>query len=104
MTMNGDSTHSLAKRSGIPQRTVANVLSGNHKISVEAADTLAAAYGLDGWHLLLPDLPADLTQSKKIGKLYRQYLSSSKTGREHIELVADREAEYASKSDTPKAS
>lgn len=97
MAAHEDSTYTLGKRAGMSQKTVHNVLAGRHKVSVESADKLAGAYGLAGWHLLLPGLPKDLLESKSISNLYNSYLSASKEGREMIDRVADREAEYQAK-------
>lgn len=96
MGMRGDTTYSLAERSGLAQSTVSNILSGRHKISVDTADVLAAAYGLDGWHLLLRDLSSDLLGSPRVTKLYELYLAASDEGREYIESVAERESKYSS--------
>lgn len=94
MTDNGDSTYSLAKRSGIPQSTVSRFLNNGAKISVEAAEQLAGAYGLEGWHLLMRDLPNDLLKSKRLEKLYERYRSASSEARDYIDSVAERESKY----------
>lgn len=94
MEMRGDTTYSLAKRSGVPQGTVSRIILGKNKISVENADKLAAAYGLDGWHLLLRNLSGDLLGSPRVEKLYERYLAASEEGRNYIDAVAERESKY----------
>jgi len=89
-----DSEHSLAKKAGMRQSTLNNMLSGRHNISIERAEMIAKVYGLDGWHLLLRDLPSDLRQSRTISALVSSYIASSSEGRQHISRVAEREARY----------
>jgi transcriptional regulator with XRE-family HTH domain len=93
----GESQHSLVKRIGWRQSTLGNLLSGNHNIAIERAEVIAQAYGLEGWHLLLKDLPQDLQRSKTIAKLFAAYMASSEEGRAHIDMVAEREASYGNK-------
>jgi transcriptional regulator with XRE-family HTH domain len=94
MRINDDTTYSLAEKSGLPQSTIVNILSGRHKISVEAADTVAAAYGLEGWHLLMRNLNGDLIDSTRLEKLYERYAAASAEGRAYIDSVAERESKY----------
>ena len=97
MSMRQDTTYSLAKRAGLAQSTIVNILSGRHKISVDTAESLANAYGLDGWHLLLRNLDADLLGSPRIDKLYQRYIAASGEGRDYIDSVAERESKYTIK-------
>lgn len=94
MSIAGDSEHSLAKKVGIRQSTISNMLSGRHRIDIEKAEAIANVYGLEGWHLLLKDLPRDLRESKTISKLFASYIKSSPEGRDLINRIADREAHY----------
>lgn len=94
MELAGDSEHSLGRKIGKRQSSISNMLSGRHRISLEMAELVANAYGLEGWHLLLKDLPRDLRESKTISRLFHDYLHSSPKGRELINMVADREAHY----------
>lgn len=95
MEMAGDSQHALAKKAGMRQSTLSNMLSGDHNIAVEKAEAIAKVYGLEGWHLLLRDLPNDLRQSKSISKLVKGYLAASSDGRDLIGMIAEREASYS---------
>jgi transcriptional regulator with XRE-family HTH domain len=94
MSIAGDSQHALAKKLGWKQSTISNILSGRHNISIEKADAIAQAYGLEGWHLLLRGLPRDLHESETISALFTNYLKSSSTGRTNINRVAEMEARY----------
>ncbi len=95
MAASGDSEHGLSKKAGMRQSTLHNMLSGRHAISIERAEMVAKVYGLEGWHLLLRNLPRDLRESKTIAALVENYLASSSESREHITRVAEREAKYS---------
>jgi transcriptional regulator with XRE-family HTH domain len=98
MEENGDSTYTLAKRAGMSQRTVANIVGRlQEKVSLEQAEALAGAYGLEGWHMIMPNLTDDLRRSPALKKLYEGYVSASPEGRKHIDMVAAREAAYSTK-------
>ena len=91
----GDTIRDIAHRSGVPRSTVERIFSGKSEITINNAGALAAAYGLEGWHLLMKRLPEDLEQTKSIARLYKAYFASTREGREHITMVADREARYS---------
>ena len=99
MVVAGDSEHSLGKKIGIRQSTISNMLSGRHRIDIEKAETIANIYGLEGWHLLLKDLPKYLRESKTISRLFHDYMKSSPEGRDLISRMADREAHYGRSDD-----
>jgi len=99
MALHDDTTYALAKRSGMPQSSIMNILSGRHSISIDKAEAIAAAYGLDGWHLLLRDLPNDLQGSPSISRLVDAYIHSNKDGRDLIDRIAERESRYSGTND-----
>jgi transcriptional regulator with XRE-family HTH domain len=83
----------LAQQSGVSQRQVSNILSGATGCSVEHADALARAFGLQGWHLIMPTLPRDITNGA-ISTLIERYAASSADGRKAIDRVAELESRY----------
>ena len=88
----------LARQSGVSQKTISNILNPEveQSPSIETAEKLAKPFGLEGWHLIMPNLPEDLLTSPSLEKLLNSYISSSVAGREMIDRVAQREAEYTS--------
>lgn len=84
----------LAKLSGVAQKTISNILSVDkgQVPSVETADKLASAFGLAGWHLLMPNLTTELITSKAIEDLFANYVRATDDGRRVIETIAQREA------------
>lgn len=86
----------LSRRSGVSQKSISNILNPEtaQVPSIETAEKLAKPFGLEGWHLIMPNLPEDLISSPSIEKLFTSYISSSEEGRKMIDAVAQREAEY----------
>lgn len=87
----------LAKMSGVSQKTISNILKEEQTPTIETAQLLASAFGLEGWHLIMPNLPTDLVTSSTIESLFTSFLGASAGGREMIIKVAEREAEYNKK-------
>lgn len=86
------SEQACAKRAGVSQKSVNNVLHHRTTTSLDIVDKLAAAFGLQGWHLILPNLPDELIGSNSIAQLYEAYSSATPEGRELIDHIAEREA------------
>lgn len=84
----------LAKLSGVAQKTISNILSVDKGQipSVETAEKLAQAFGLSGWHLLMPNLTTELIASPAIEDLVKNYVRATTDGRRVIETIAQREA------------
>ena len=96
MSMADMSQAELSRRSKVSQKTISNILSSekNQVPSIETADMLAKPFGLEGWHLIMPNLPEDLISSTSVERLLTSYVSSSEEGRKVIDSIAEREAEY----------
>lgn len=84
----------LETRSGVSQRQISNILTQTTSCSTETADALAKPFGLEGWHLLIPNLPLDLVHSPSIAKLVAAYIRAGQDTRDFIDSVAEREATY----------
>jgi transcriptional regulator with XRE-family HTH domain len=85
------SEHQLAARAKIAQKTINNILNQRSACSVETAEALARAFNLAGWHLLIPGLPAQIAASPVLFTLVQDWLTSSRDGRQLIEMIAKRE-------------
>jgi transcriptional regulator with XRE-family HTH domain len=88
------SEEALAKKAGVSQKQINNILNRQHAATIDTLDKIAAAFGLTNWQLMLPNLPDDLISSPSIAKLYKSYINSSDEGRELIDRLAEREAHY----------
>lgn len=94
MDEHGDNQKTLAKRSGVSQSNIHYVVATDRHVRLDTVEAIAAAYGLEGWHLINPNLPADLLESPTLKKLIQTYIESSPEGRAMIDAVAEREAAY----------
>lgn len=90
----GLSERDLALKSGVSQKTINNIVNARTSANTENVDKLARVFGLDGWHLILPDLIKDIESGGTITKMVSNYLASSKSGQEMIFQIAEREAKY----------
>ncbi len=86
----------LAKKSGVSQRTISNLLRPDAEISPTLAnvEAVAQSFGLALWHLLVPDLPDDLLTSRSIEKVLDCYKEATSEGRATIERIAQGEMRY----------
>jgi transcriptional regulator with XRE-family HTH domain len=84
----------LAKRSGVSQKTISNMLGERGASSIENVDAVARAFGMDCWQLLLPGMVDAAGRSRDLGRLKRAWDVLEEDGREHVMRVAEREARY----------
>lgn len=94
MKASGMKKPELSQKSGVSERMIGYVLSGERKPTVELAEALAGAFHLKGWHLIINNLPVTLADSGKLDKLVQNYALSSENGRNFIDRVAEQEAKY----------
>jgi transcriptional regulator with XRE-family HTH domain len=94
MDASGMKAPEVAKRSGVDAKTVNNMLHGRFDPRPEKADQVAQVFGLNGWQLLIPDLPADMFKNGKLEQLIANYVSASPDGRDSIIRVAEMAAKY----------
>lgn len=73
-------------------RMVSYILKSERVPSVQVAEALAHAFGIEGWQLLLPSLEIKLARDNKLSKLIQNYSSSSPEGRNYIDKIAEYEA------------
>jgi len=101
MDFSGFTITELVKRSGVSRRTIAYILKAENSTSIETAEALAKPFGLEGWHLIMHNLPHDLKASKSLNSLISNYIGSSSEGQNMIDLMAEREARIKADSDPP---
>lgn len=88
----------LERESGVSQRSISNILRQEQSPSVEVADALAKPFGLEGWHLILPNLPLDLVHSRSIANLVSAYTKGTDATRTFLDSIADRELKQSNDS------
>ena len=84
------SEHDLAKRSGVSQKAINNLLNHSTGCTVTTAEKLARAFGLTCWQIMLDDVPADAAFSNTLSQLVFKFLKTDKKGRAFIVDAADR--------------
>jgi transcriptional regulator with XRE-family HTH domain len=86
----------LAKKSGISQRTISNVINPGSvgSITTDTLEKLANYFDLEPYHLMIKDLPIEELLSKRIEKLIECYSQSTSEGRENIKRIAENEVRY----------
>lgn len=90
----GTTKIALSKKSGVSQRMVAYILSKERTPTVDVAESLAKAFNLKGWQLMIPDINIEVAKSNKLDVLIKNYAESSDNGREFIDRVAEKESKY----------
>lgn len=99
MTKRRMKQHDLAKVSGVSQRTISNLCNPDGPSpTLDSVDAVAKAFGLEGWHLIIPTLIDELSGATTIAGLFDAYSHATDEGKRHILRVAEREAEYRSAS------
>ena len=84
----------VAKAAGVDAKTMNNMLNGRYDPRPEKVDQVAAVFGLNGWQLLIPDLPEDMLRNGKLEQLIANYVSAGTEGRDSIHRVAEMAARY----------
>lgn len=91
----GYTERDIAAKAGVAPKTVNNMLNGNHDSSLDKVNAVAKVFGLQGWHLIMPNLPLDLISSPTISKFVGNFISASDEGRNLLQQMAEREAKIA---------
>lgn len=84
----------LSKKSGVSERMIAYILSKERTPTVDKTDALAGVFGLKGWQLQIPGIKAAIAKDGKLENLVANYNEMSDSGRQYLDLVADKEAKY----------
>lgn len=81
----------LAHASGLSERMIGYILSGEKAATIQTVGDLSKALKVPYWCLILPGLTAELAGAK-IEKLIQHYSVASVEARHYIDQIADREA------------
>lgn len=86
----------IAKKSDLSQRTVSNALNPGSvdSLTAETIEKLAACFGLEPYHLLIPGLPIEELLSKRLQKVIECYAQADSDGRENIARISENEMRY----------
>lgn len=91
----------LAEVSGVAQKTISNMLNagkpGIGASTLDKVEAVAKAFGLEGWHLLMPNLPDDIVDCKSLSQLVSDFLEAPPEGQTTISHTAHRERQLGAK-------
>lgn len=96
MEANGLEQKDVAKKTGVPRRTVNHVLQAkpDSNTTLKTVEMIADGLGIAIWHLLVPNLAVELMKNKALDKLIDNYSAAEPEGRSYIERVSTKEAGY----------
>jgi len=80
----------LAERAGIAQKTVSQVINEASAASIETAEALAKAFGLEAWQMLMPPVSTELEKAQEMATLIKQMRNSNDSDREVIVNLVER--------------
>lgn len=84
------SEHELARRSGVSQKAINNLLNKTTGCTITTAEKLAKPFGLTGWQLMIEKIPADAAFSNTLTNLVLKFTSADDQGRAFIRSAVDR--------------
>lgn len=67
------SQNAIHKKTGIAQSTVGRILSGENNTGVDTMQLIADLYGLEAWHLLLPNLCIENPQAAPLSQAEKEF-------------------------------
>jgi transcriptional regulator with XRE-family HTH domain len=87
----------LANKTKISQRTISNVINPGSvgSVTTTTIEKLAKFFGLEPYHLMIPNLPIEELLNKRIEKVIECYSQSTPDGRENIKRIAENEVRYS---------
>ena len=94
MNLRGWTQAETAKRAHVDQKVISYVLRQAKTPGLDVVDKIAAAFGLNLWHLIMPNLPEDITSPTSIKDIYEDFFASDQEGKRLIAQLAHREAEH----------
>jgi transcriptional regulator with XRE-family HTH domain len=95
MEIRGFTQPQLAKKAGVAQRTISNILNTRNEPGIEKINKIARVFGLQGWQLQMPNVPEDMLTDGRMTRVIDALTRATPEGREMIERLAEREAHYS---------
>lgn len=85
----------LERLCGVSSKTINNMRNGRHRSQLDNVDAVAAVFGLNLWHLIMPSMIDSYESLADLTKLEAAYSHISPTARAYLLQVAERETAYA---------
>lgn len=89
----------LAKRSGVSQKTISNLINPQTGISpkLDVVESVAQAFSLEAWNLINRDISAEIFKNGRLSHLVDLYAHMTKESQEIVLRIAEHEASYIKK-------
>jgi len=84
----------LERESGVSQRHISSLLNQQQDCTTDILGSLATAFHVPAWILLVSGLPPDILDSKRIPELVDHYVNAGPKGQDFIDRMAEREAAH----------
>lgn len=84
------SEHDLARKSGVSQKAINNLLNQVTGCTLTTAEKLAAPFGLNGWQLMVEEIPADAAFASTLTGIVVKFMRTDEKGRDFIRAAAER--------------
>lgn len=97
MGIDGYTQTSLAKKSGVNQKTIGNMLNPEttkNGPTLSNISAVAKVFNLETWHLLVPEQPIEVLKSKEIEDLVMNYSKIDQGGRKNLNRISENETRY----------
>jgi transcriptional regulator with XRE-family HTH domain len=90
----------VARVSGVSQKNISNILNKRAKMGVSLGQigSIASAYKITTWHLLIPNCPDELLFNRTIEKLVENYANNDDVGRNATLSVSEIRAQHLEES------
>ena len=83
------STLELSKRAGMPQKTVWNMINGEHSCRVANLEMLCKTLLVSPTAIVTPHLPTNILMSRRVPRIIDKYAKLSMDGRDKLEAIID---------------
>lgn len=89
--LTGWSLNEIAKRAGggVSDKTIGNILNKVYMPGIDKLTCIASAFGLEAYHLLMPDFRPDMIKNGRFDRLYHAYVNADDDGRRVMEATAE---------------
>ena len=77
----------LAEKSKVSARYIDYILNYEKYPSIEIAENIAKGFGLEGWHMILPNLNYELGKNGKLNTLLKEFSESTKVTQDYVSEV-----------------
>lgn len=103
IAVHGISNRELARRTNgrVSDRYIGMILNGDYVPTIEMAQYIGEAFGLTGWHMIMPNLPYELARTGKLDRFVEGLPNTPADTQEYIAGIIAREA--AAPYDVPKS-